>query len=289
MITGGVKFFDVNAAWTVNGGSIIDALGTGSSVVANLLGKSRYVYWSTSDSNDSTTETLTLTFPSYTITRLLFVNHNWKQYTCQYWNGSAFVDFTGVLGLDPTGANWNGISLSNISETAFVDNTSYYEVNPVTTTQIQITITKTQVANAQKTANFIIVTSELYTLQGFPKINPATVSRNVVADVMLSYKQKVIKSNETYDVILDFSPYTAISPYSQDADAMYGLHDRDVPFLMWLCGGRRGTKAFKYAIRPMRLQDLYSAQLITPVIALYPDFIYVNGIDLGQLEFVESV
>lgn len=282
MITGGVKFFDANAAWLVNGGTIVDTLGTGSSVVQYLLGKSRYTYWSTVGSNDSTVETLTLTFPSYAVNRIFVVGHNWKQFTCKYWNGSAFVDFSSVLGI-------NG-ALSVISESAFADNTAYYEVAPVTTTQIQFTITKTQIANQEKTATFIIATSELGTLQGFPGISPATVTRNFQQMKMPSGKSKIVKAPESYDLILDFSPYAASAPYSADLDLMYQLHDRDTPFLLWACGGRRGLTYFKYPLRQLRLQDIFYAQLITDIAGLYASSnIYTGAVDLAQLEFTEHV
>jgi hypothetical protein len=283
MITGGVKYFDLNVAWLSNGGSIVDTLGTGTSVVNNLLGKSRYAYWSTVGSNDSTVETLTLTFPSYAMSRIFVVGHNWKQFTAKYWNGAAFVDFTSVVGLD-------GSLVGGISETAFADSTAYYEVAPVTTTQVRFTITKTQVANAEKTAVFIVVTSELGTLQGFPQISPAKVSRNLRTLDMPSGKKKVIKAPESYDMILDFSPYAASSTYAADLDLMYTLHTRDTAFLMWPCGGRRGSTYFKYTLRELRLQDLFCAQLVTDISAAYfTEGIYTGAVDLGQLEFAEHV
>lgn len=283
MITGGVKFFDVNVAWLVNGATIVDTLGTGSSVVQYLLGKSRYTYWSTVGSNDSTVETLTLTFPSYSVTRILVVGHNWKQFTCKYWNGASFVDFTSVVGID-------GALGSGISETTFHDNTAYYEVAPVTTTQVQFTISKTQTVDAEKTATFLIVTSELGTLQGFPGISPAAVTRNARVMTMPSGKKKVIKAPETYDCILDFSPYAASSTYAPDLNLMYQLHDRDTPFLMWPCGGRRGSTYFKYTLRQLRLQDIFVAQLVTDLTGTYSESnIYTGPVDLSQLEFAEHV
>lgn len=281
-ITGGVKFFDLNAAWLNNGGSIVDVLGTGSSVVNYLLGKSRYTYWSSVGSNDSTTETLNVIFSSYAVTRIIVVGHNWKQFTAKYWNGSAYVDFTSVVGLD-------GALAGGISETAFADNTAYYEVASATTTRVQFTITKTQTANAEKTATFIIVTSELGTLQGFPKIT-APVSRNPQQMKMPSGKSKIVKAPESFDMTLGFSPYPASSSYMADLDLIYQLHDRDTPFLMWPCGGRRGTNYFKYALRQLRLQDIFYAQLATDISGLYSsEGIYTGPVDLGQLEFVEHV
>jgi hypothetical protein len=282
VITGGVKFFEQNAAGLVNGGSVVDLLGTGSTVVRYLIGKSRDAYWSSMGSNDTVTETLILTYPESTRDRLIVVGHNWKQFTAQYWNGAAFADFTGVRGMD-------GALPGGISETAFADPVAYYEVNPFTSTQVRFTATKTQLANEQKRAVFLIVTSELGTLQGFPKISPGLVQRNSRQMAMPSGKKKIVKSGEVFDCTLDFSPYSSNDAYTGDLDLMYALHDRDLPFLMWPCGGKRGLPYFKYAFRPMRLQDIFLAQLVTDISALYADDIYMGPVDLGQLEFAEHV
>jgi len=278
-----VKFFDQNFAGSSLGGIIADTLGTGSSVVANAIDKNRQTFWKTVGSNDTTTETLTLTFPSTALTRLLLLDHNWKQYTAKWWNGSSFVDFTTVVGLD--GALGGGIS-----ETTFADPASYYEFDSVTTTEIQLTITKTQVANAEKYINQIVATTELGTLQGFPKVAVSKVSRSPRSTQMMSGRYKVVKSLEFADIQLDFSEYSGASTYSPDLDLMYALHDRDTPFFMWPCGGRRGVTYFKYQLRGMRLKDCYLVQLVTDLEGVLPQEIYTSTVGFGSvLEFVEHV
>jgi hypothetical protein len=126
-ITGGVKFFGDNVALYEAGGYVIAS--TGQVVALNIIDKLSYTSWRSVGSNDSTVETLVVTFGSSTITRLLLLNHNWKNFTVQYWNGSTWVNFTSVVGLDG--------SKSAISETAFADNSAYYEFASVTTTQIK--------------------------------------------------------------------------------------------------------------------------------------------------------
>lgn len=281
-ITGGVKFFEQNYALSSFGGSIVDTLGTGTAVVNYAIDKNRQTYWKTVGSDDSTTETLTLTFQSSAITRILLVDHNWKQYTVKYWNGASFVDFTSVVGLD--GALGGGIT-----ETTFADTTSYYEVASVTTTKIQITVTKTQTANAQKYISQIVATTELGTLQGFPLISGSSVTRSVRQMQMMSGRSKVVKSVEAYSLQLDFSEYSGASTYSPDLDLMYQLNDRDTPFLVWACGGRRGSTYFKYAPRGMRLQDLYLMQLVTDIVGSFPQSIYTSTVGLDVLEFQEHV
>lgn len=281
-ITGGVKFFDKNFAWLDQGGSIVDTLGTGSAVANNAIDKNPQTYWTTVGSNDTTTETLTLTFPSSTINRLLLVDHNWKQFTAKYWNGASYVDFTTVSGLDG--------SVSAISETAFADGTAYYEFDAVTTTRVQITITKTQSANAEKFINLINVTSELGTFQGFPQIRPIVASRNPRVQTMIDGRVKVVKSREVFGVTMDLSEYSKSSTHTPDLDLIYTLHDRDTAFQIWVCGGRRGTKYFAYQnLRGFRLKDVINVQLVTDLVGENAEGIYSLRPGLGTLEFKEHV
>lgn len=278
MITGGVKFFEGNALGLSAGGAVVDTLGTGAAAVQYLIGKSRYGYWKTVGSNDSTTETLTFTFPSAAINRLFVVDHNWKEFTAKYWDGSAYQHFTGVLGMDAAKAN--------VSETTFADDTAYYEFDLVTTTKIQITIAKTQIAAQEKQAVFVIATKELGTLKGFPKVSIAA-KRNAREFQTPSGKSQVMKAPESYRFSLDFSPYSTNPAYEPDLKLVGSIHERDVPFLIWPCGGRRGLTYFGHALREMRLKDIFLAQLVTDLSGSYQENNYRGLVNLGTLEFAE--
>lgn len=279
-ITGGIKFFEKNYCWLDNGGSI--SASSGVVVQNNAIDKNPLSYWTSVASNDSTTETLTLTFPSSTLTRVLLIDHNWKQYTVKYWNGSAFTDFTNVVGLD--GALGGGIS-----ETTFADPASYYEFSSVTTTQLQVTVTKTQTVNAQKYINTIVGTLEIGTFVGYPTVS-LNVSRNQRALSMLSGRKKIVKSNQSIQIALGFSTYPASSVGSPDLDIMMTLLDRDTPFLTWLCGGRRGSNYFKYAnLRGFRLIDLIYTQVNADYAEAFTNNIYVGTVELGSIVLEEHV
>jgi hypothetical protein len=282
MITGGVKFFDQNYLLSAFGGSIVDLLGTSTTTADYAIDKNRQTYLRTLGSTDLTTETFTLTFTSATFNRLLFVGINWKQFTAKYWNGSSFVNFTGVSGID-------GAIVGGISETTFADTTAYYEVDAVTTTKIQITVTKTQTANAEKYVGQIVATTELGTLQGFPLIDGSAVTRSARAMRMLSGRTKVVKSVEAYSITLDFTQYASGLTYTPDLDLMYQLHDRDTPFNIWPCGGRRGTTRIRYPIRGFRPENLYLVQLVSDIEGCFPQEIYTSTVGLGTLEFQEHV
>jgi hypothetical protein len=282
MITGGVKFFDQNFVLSAFGGTIVDTLGTSLTTAASAIDKNRQTYLRTVGSTDLTVETFTLTFPSATFNRIILVDHNWKQYTVKYWNGASFVNFTSVVGLD-------GSLGSGISETVFADNSSYYEVASVTTTQIQITVTKTQTVDAQKYIGQIMATLELGTLQGFPKVSGSTIGRSIRQMEMLSGRAKMVKGLERFSIALDFSEYATATTYTPDLDLMYTLADRDTPFVIWPCGGRRGRNYYRYAPRGMRLQDIYLVQLATDIEGTFPQDIFTSTVGLGVLEFPEHV
>lgn len=277
-IGGGIKFFGDSPALSDNGGSI--SVSTGSVSANYAIDKLPYTYWTSVASNDTTAETITLTFISQAITRILLLDHNWKDYTVKYWNGSAYTHFSSVVGMDG--------SMTNITETVFADSSSYYEVASVTTTKIQIIVNKTQVANAQKYIASIMPTTELGTLSGFPTINPVAITRTSRTMQMLSGKVKIVKQPKSVKITLGFQNYPVLS-YSADFDVITSLIDRELPFYIWLCGGRRGSTYFSANMWGFRLQDVYRVQLDSDYSSNWTDNIFRSGQNLGDLVFQEHV
>jgi hypothetical protein len=277
-ITGGVKFFGDNVALYEAGGYVVAS--TGQVVALNIIDKLSYTSWRSVGSNDSTTETLTVTFGSSTITRLLLLDFNWKNYTVQYWNGTTWVNFTSVVGLDG--------SKSAISETAFADNSAYYEFASVTTTQIKITVNTTQTANAEKYLATLMLTTELGTFAGFPKIEAPTFSRNPRTNQMLSGRKKIVKQPSVFAVTVTFENYPVLG-YGADSDLVFSLFDREAAFYIWLCGGRRGTNYFSYDVPGWRLKDVFRVQTDTDITSEWSDNMYKRGQNLGSILFSEHV
>lgn len=269
MISGGIKFFSLNKNLLSLGASITAT--SGGTTKDYALDKNPLTYWRSVGSNDATTETLVVTLPLATINRVLLVDHNFKGFNVQYWNGAAFVHFTGVVGM--SGA------MANITETAFAKDTAYYEVNAVTTTQIRIQVTTTQVVNAEKYLSQIITTSELGTLTGYPKITSPKLSRNERSREMLSGKVTVVKGIESFEVGLNFDNYPGL--LSTDLNLMFSLFDREEPFLLWLCGGRSGSDYFRYQLRGWRLKDIFAMGITSDYAVNYLRNTYTNPVDLS--------
>jgi hypothetical protein len=276
-ITGGIKFFKASKNLLADGASITSTSASSSADYA--IDRNTDTYWRSVSSNDTVTETLEVTFDSSkTIDRILLLDHNWKQFTIQYDVSGVWTNFASVVGLD-------GNVGSSISTTTFADDTAYFEFTPVTTGKIRIQVVKTQIANQDKYISQIICTEELGTLQGFPVVLGPTLDRNEKKRKALSGRVIVQKSTESAAITLNFKNYPSQSTYNADMDLMFELFDLEDPFIVWLCGGRRGTNYFKYTLRGFRLQDAYTVQITREFETEYTNNIYSGPVNvLVQLE-----
>jgi hypothetical protein len=270
-ITGGAKFFDTIKNLSKDGATVVASSGDATS--DRILDRNKVSIWKSVGTDDTTTETITITLPSATsITRLFLIGHNWKQYTVKH---DSATDFTNVVGLD--GALGGGIA-----ETAFTDTTSYYEFTSASVTDLEITVTKTHVVDDEKYLNMVIVTTELGTLNGFPEIR-TTMNRGKKTTKMLSGRMNVLDTLDTLDYEIKFRNYPTSSAdsYPDDVALMFTLNERNDTFLFWPCGGRRGTTYFRHTLRGFRLEDVANVKIINELKPKYQTGIYINGIDMS--------
>ncbi len=276
--TGGVKFFGESAC--VYGDANVSAEATsGNSIAHHLLDRNPQTAWQSVSSLDVTTETITISFPQATFDRLLLRKMNFKGFNVKYDASGIWTHFAGVVGIDG--------SKSNITETAFADDTAYYEFTEVTTTGLKIEVTTTQIANAQKFCYQVLAFLELGTLVGFPDISPWALKRNQRSKKLISGKTLIQKSEKSFEVRIDFKNYPASSTYSPDLDLMHTLFDREEPFHLWLCGGKRGSTHVRYAPEGFRLQDIYLVQLDSDLSPGFSQNLYRGPVSLGALVFKE--
>lgn len=263
-ITGGVKFFEKTKALTNEGATMTMTSGEASSIFAtdqNELTHARSL-----NSTDAVTETWELDFGAIaTINRLLLIDINWKDFSVRYDVSGVWTSFASVIGLDG--------SLVGIVETAFADTTGYYEFASVTTQKLQFVLNKTQTANQEKRVATIIPTLELGTLQGFPEVLPR-ISRNIRDDKVLSGRVITRKSNQVFRFDIKFKRYPTDSTITPDTDLMMDLFDGEETFIVWICGGRRGTDFFRYTLRGFRLQDAIHMQVTKDLKPAYHKNIY---------------
>lgn len=276
-VTGRIKFFSRSQCLMQDGTTIVASTGQGAA--ERCLDRNPVTYWRSVGSLDATTEELEIEFTeAKTFDRIFLLDHNWKEYNVQYWDGAAYQDFTGVIGL--SGAQ------ADVSETVYARDTSYYEFDEVTSEKIRIQVTKTHVVDAQKYISQVVVCSELGTLLGHPEIKDTELSRNLRTEKMLSGRMLTIKSDEFFKVSLDFKDYPA--SLGADVDLIFSLHDSEETFQIWICGGREGTPYFKKQMRGYRLRDLITVQLIDELKPIYSKNVFNNQVNFSA-KFQESV
>lgn len=275
-ISGGIKFFERNTALFSSGTTATASSNSGSS--NNILTNRQLTYWQSSGSDDTTTETVTITFnKSVTIDRIILNRINFKEFTVKYDVTGTPTDFTNVVGLD-------GALVGGISETAFSDETAYYEVSSISTTGIYITATKTQAVDAEKIIYNLFTSVELGTLEAYPNITGLQFNRNSKKAKVLSGLENIQKSYDVGSFSLNFKSH----PSQSDMNLITTLYDEENSFLVWLCGGRRGTTYFRYEIKGYRLRDVLNMQVDGSITPNYPKSVYVNAPN-NAIRFVPSV
>lgn len=276
-ISGGIKFF-ARSKCLLEDGTEITAT-SGDAAADRCLDRNPISYWRSVGSDDTITEELEIFFTEEkTISRLMLVDHNFKGYNIQWYDGATYQNFTGVVGI--------GGALASVIETAYGRDTAYYEFTPVTTGRIRIQVTTTQVVDAQKSISQVIATTELGTLAGFPQIKDTELSRNLRTEKMLSGRMLTFKSDEFFKVTLDFKDYPA--RLSADIDLLFSLHDSEDTFLIWLCGGRVGTPYFSKQMRGYRLRDIVAVQLTDALKPIYSKNVFTNQVNFSA-KFQEAV
>lgn len=270
--TGGISFFDRPYNLLKDGASVTASSNNGK--IANyILGVNKSYRWVSSGSDDSTTETLTVTLPTEQEIDSIFLQlHNFKEFGITY--GSGASAFTGVVGLD--GAK------SGIAETTFSGNTAFYKFDAVTTDRINITIEKTQTVDAEKYLSGLYVTKEIGTLEGYPDISAVKFDRNEKKSKVLSDREDVEKSYATLSFNLRLRAY----PFADDVALLENLYDRETTFITWVCGGVPDNFVVKQ--RGFRVEDIIMTQVDRPISNSYYKNVYSLGVD-QRYSFTEVV
>lgn len=272
MINYGTKIFNDSKSLARNGASCVAS--SGATAQDNILNFDKNFAWSSVGSNDSTTETLTITLPEATaITRIYLTGINWKNFNIKY-NGSN--NFSNVTTLDATGG-------ASIAETNWTKSTAYYEFDSVSVTSITITINTTQTANQQKTCNIFCATTEIGTFSnsGLFQVNP-TIDFNERQETNITNRVFIEKGIETFSCTLS-APYIALQA---DLDIIETMKNSQEDFIVWICGGGYGSDFARLEQKPYRLQDIYRMQVVGSSSANFYNNSYFTGI-VDSLRLVE--
>ncbi len=263
-ITGGIKFFKKSKALFALGATITATSNT--DAAKNVLSSNKFIIWQSAGSDDTTTETMVITFPAAAdIDRIFLISMNWKEFTVKYDVTGTPTDFTNVVGLDG--------SQSNISETAYARDTAYYEFDKVNTTKITITATQTQIIDAEKQLERFYATEEIGTFTGFPGVPKEELNQNLNKQRVLSGNINFQKTIETFKATINFKNYTAIQ---NDYDILLDLERRPESFLIWLSGGKDSSN-FSITRENWFLKDVYNVQSDGKLNAKWNNNIYIAG------------
>lgn len=260
--TGQIKFLEKPKNLLKDGASAVASSNT--ALAKFMLSMNRYVAWTSTGSDDTTTETITITLPSsVAVSRIFLINHNLKEFTVKY--GGTPSEFTNVEGI-------GGALGGGIAETAYADDTAYYEFDEVTTDTIVITATKTQTVDAEKTIATVIVTSDIGTLVGYPDAGKGIeIDRNEQRSESITGLAHISKLGQTARISLNMSSY----PEQSDVSLFETLFDRYDPFLVWPCGGN--SDQFRISQRGWRLQDVFLMQTYGKMSSGFRSNVYVLG------------
>lgn len=275
MITGGIKFFKQSYALFKNGALAIAS--SNNEAAKYILSMNRYTEWVSIDSDDMTEEEIIIELDSSrSINRLFLTEFNFKEFEVTYWNGSSYVAFTNVVGV-------NGQTYTGINVTDYAYDSAYFEFDNVTTTRIKLTCLKTQIPNEQKYLCIFLVTEELGTFKGFPRVDPKT-DMNEIKTKTLGGKVLVSKGFETVLIKLNFKTH----PYQDDITLLEYLFSSVEPFLIYLCGGRVGENYFKIAQKTWNLSDVYNVQATGDLDSDFEKGVYLLGAN-KNITFEEHV
>ncbi len=264
-ISGGIKFLRKNRG-DIDDENVTAAVSSGTGTRGYARNRKRYLRWESVGSDDVTTETYTYNFgAAYDIDRVILKRNNFKAFTVKYWNGAAWTHVANVVTKEGTQAD--------ITETANEKSTNYYEFDSVNTEKLQLTITTTQVVDAEKYLYEFIVSEELGTFEGYPTYAgnfPKNRAKKKAATG--SVAQTIL--GESFNCALAFAFY----PVLADHTLMNTLWDLNKEFLIYPCGANADQFRFPNFIGN-RLEDIFLVAFSTDFSPAYENNIYVNALN----------
>ena len=257
-ITGNAKVLGKNLLLVATNTVVISS-GSGGD---NIKDNDRASFYISSGSNDSTDETITITFSAaQTFNNIILGQTNFKAFKLEYDNSgwTAFANVFSNNGQSLTGADYN-YSADTLTGYAGY----YFEFVSVTTTIIKITAKKTLIAGAEKFLYNLVLGLSKGTF-----IDDIYSEPNSFRDISGGQGQiQILKSNLGTKVISRGSKYRAegeLFELSNAADQTlyYNLVDSgEITF--YPCGGKT-----TYSTRGKRIQDFYVVNFVGDESASY--------------------
>lgn len=213
-------------------GEITLTIDNNDSEKTNLIDRNRFTKWSSVGANsDLTSVVLTVDFnTNRTLTDLILVNSNLKEFQLEYWNGSIWVN--------------------SVTEIANDKSTYRKEITPIVTDQIRFTMNKTIIANQEKEVELFIITGKIGQLEYRPTPNPGHTS-DIIENKMITGKSRFVLNDIQYQFDIVFEHYTNVA----DRQLLLTLSNKFDAFLFWPCGG--DETQFSFSDDGFRRQDIF--------------------------------
>lgn len=251
-----IYFFEKNKADITNTDVVITA-SQADEFTAFMQNRDNNSAWITTGSQDSDNTNFVIDFGSERdITDIILIKNNFKDYTIQYWNGAAYVDFSTAINVT-----------SNSTETV------RHTFDSVNTLMVKVIITATFVVDDEKRLFQFIVTDLIGQLDGWPVIKPVD-SKNRIRNKMLSGKKRIIENSGGFRCSL------SVKNWGSDADLtiIESLYDSIEGFLLWLSGG--DETQFRSNRIGYRKEDLFLMKASNEYSPAYVTGIYTAGLKI---------
>ena len=264
----GIKFFKKNKLDISNPLPVITitdsvATDTGEAFTNLMRNRDNNSGWMTTGSADAGNTTLEIDFiDSINFDSIILIGHNLKAFTLKYWNGSSWVDFS-----------------TPVAETTNTKSTSYFSFNLVTSQKIQLIVTGTQVADAEKVIKQFIVSEILGTFNEEPEVIP-TIDRDRKVTKFLSGKSFISKTAGAFNCVIK----KKVVADASDLTLAETLFDSYEGFLVWICGG--DETQFEQVRRGYRLEDIFLMSCANEYTPEFTDSRWAQGMELN-LKLVE--
>lgn len=268
-----IRFFKKNKADLSNENvaiTVSDTVATnnGQDFVDFVRNRNNTSAWVTTGSTDAANTSLVIDFVDIIEIRdIILVGHNFKVFTIQYWNGSAYADF-------PTPIN-ETVNDEYVSH--FITGTS-----STSTSKIKIIITGAQTVDADKVLRQLIATEQEDQFNGWFQIKKPTIGLNKKRATMLSGKANVVDSIGKFSCTLEVKDLTD----DDDLTLLETIFFKRRGSLIWLCGG--DEEQFSSIRIGYRKEDIY---LVRPINEWTPEFyksLYSAGIK-AVMQLEESI
>lgn len=236
---------------------------SGSAAIANAYDRDKLSQWSSSGANsDSTPVTIEVDFFEGTVAiartfdTIILINHNLKNYTVDYWNGTAWVNII--------------TTTADVTPVA----TLYNSFGSIGATKIRIVMNSTQTANLEKVIGEIVCAA----LQLDMGIDLSTYS--------VTYRQKVksllMGDGSMHQALVFWSPYR-----SEKYEAKVGFENLSLSNVASLAAIKEAGAPFLwYPESSTRPDDIYFVHWANPLTWKYSSLYKTSGVDVS-LDFKE--